>query len=93
MPGFYRYVAEYSSAEAVEQPHEPKNKKYLFAEECVTNGKIIDIEYDMLTDTMRQITIEFQDSATRDWWHDIICSLPDSDGPDIIINTYNPTLF
>lgn len=93
MPGYFKYIAEYTSAAAMDEPHEPKNRKFLFTEECVTNGKIVDIEYDILTDTMRQITIEFADSATRDWWVETVQSFPDSDGPANIVAAHNPEIF
>ncbi len=92
MPGKFRHVIEYVSAEHV-GPSSPKPKHFTFTEECVGNGSIISINNEMLTPTKRQITIEFKDSDTRDWWWETIEEMADSDQPSNIVAYHDRVFF
>ena len=81
MPGKFRHVIEYVNAEAADAEFDPKPKHFVFTEECRKDGKIINIDTEMLTSTKEQVTIEFKDSDTRDWFWETIEAMPDSNQP------------
>ena len=65
----------------------------IFTEECVDDGKIINIDTEMLTSTKRQITIEFKDSDTRDWWWETIEAMADSSQPSNVVDYHDRVFF
>ena len=93
MPGKFRHVIEYIDAESVDADLEPKPKHFVFTEECVDDGKIINIDTEMLTSTKKQVTIEFKDSDTRDWWWETIEAMAESDQPSNILAYHDRTFY
>ncbi len=93
MPGKFRHVIEYVNSEAAEAQLSPKPKHFTFTEECVNDGKIINIDNEMISSTKRQITLEFQDSATRDWWWETIEEFADSNQPSGVLAYHDRTFY
>jgi len=93
MPGKFRHVIEYVNAEAVDAELDPKPYHFTFTHECVDDGKIINIDTEMLTSTKKQVTIEFKDSDTRDWWWKTIEAMPDSDQPSSVVDYHDRVFF
>tara|TARA_B100000900_G_C20407207_1_gene645297 strand:+ start:474 stop:800 length:327 start_codon:yes stop_codon:yes gene_type:complete len=93
MPGKFRHVIEYVNAESTEAELSPKPRHFKFTEECINDGKIIDIDNEMISSTKRQITLEFQDSATRDWWWETIEAMADSAQPSNVLAYHDRTFY
>ena len=47
----------------------------------------------MLTSTKKQVTIEFKDSDTRDWWWETIEAMADSDQPSSVVDYHDRVFF
>jgi len=93
MPGKFRHVIEYVDEESTNVDITPKPKHFKFTEECWASKDIIDISEQMITPTKKQVTIEFKDSDTRDWWWETIEAMADSDQPSNIVAYHDRVFF
>ena len=93
MPGKFRHVIEYVNSEVADAELSPKPKHFTFTEECYQDGKITNIDNQMISSTKRQITIEFKDSDTRDWLWETIEAMAESDQPSNILAYHDRTFY